>query len=412
MFGYFLDAHGDKAIIGAYGDDDNGDYSGSAYIFEYDGDSWTQQAHLKEGSGYNKFGLGVDIHNDYAIVGGDRKAYIYEKVDSTWTLQTTYYPEGETYIDLGRAVAITDTHAFTSSPYLDYNGVDSVGTIHILTRDGNSWSNPTEITVSDYHEYTRLGSHIETYGDDTLFVYALDGSFTTSLNGIGSVYVFKYDGTSWNQTQKIVPSDGVRADHFGNSIAVIDGYLAAGSPNHQDSLDQEGAIYLFENINDQWVEVEQIVSNQEDGRLGTWITSGEDFFFATGYTKCYDISPPASISISDINDPSLLTLTYNVSNGILSFDDTTGLTFIDGGDDSIIDDNNNSFVALQGSIDNINAALKTLRYIPNDSFYGDDTLTITAINPSEGLTTTFSRDINVLYVNKSPSLTNNTPPLP
>ena len=42
-FGYSVSVSGDYAVIGAYGDDDNGFLSGSAYIFERDGaGNWSE----------------------------------------------------------------------------------------------------------------------------------------------------------------------------------------------------------------------------------------------------------------------------------------------------------------------------------------------------------------------------------
>ena len=39
FFGQSVSISGDKAIVGAWGDDDNGSYSGSAYVFSFDGSS-------------------------------------------------------------------------------------------------------------------------------------------------------------------------------------------------------------------------------------------------------------------------------------------------------------------------------------------------------------------------------------
>ena len=45
-FGYSVSIDGDYAIVGAHHDNDNGDGSGSAYIFNRSGTAWTQQAKL------------------------------------------------------------------------------------------------------------------------------------------------------------------------------------------------------------------------------------------------------------------------------------------------------------------------------------------------------------------------------
>ncbi|ACF14664.1 hypothetical protein Ctha_2213 [Chloroherpeton thalassium ATCC 35110] len=45
-FGFAVSVSGDVAIVGAYGNDDDGDNSGSAYIFEKSGAAWPQTAKL------------------------------------------------------------------------------------------------------------------------------------------------------------------------------------------------------------------------------------------------------------------------------------------------------------------------------------------------------------------------------
>ena len=50
-FGYSVSISGDYAIVGAWGDDDNGVLSGSAYIFKRDDTSWTEQAKLLASDG-------------------------------------------------------------------------------------------------------------------------------------------------------------------------------------------------------------------------------------------------------------------------------------------------------------------------------------------------------------------------
>ena len=51
FFGTSVDINGNTAIIGAYQDDDNGKYSGSAYVFTRSGTSWNQQSKLLASDG-------------------------------------------------------------------------------------------------------------------------------------------------------------------------------------------------------------------------------------------------------------------------------------------------------------------------------------------------------------------------
>ena len=82
---------GDTALIGAPEDDDQGEDSGSAYVFVRDGTSWSQQAKLTAGDGaeYDQFGS-VSISGDTALVGapGDESAYVFVRGGTSWSQQS------------------------------------------------------------------------------------------------------------------------------------------------------------------------------------------------------------------------------------------------------------------------------------------------------------------------------------
>ena len=70
-FGYGVSTSGDHALIGAPNNDDGGLYSGSAYVFAWSGDSWTQQVKLAASDAveWDQFGISVSISGDYALIG-------------------------------------------------------------------------------------------------------------------------------------------------------------------------------------------------------------------------------------------------------------------------------------------------------------------------------------------------------
>ena len=74
-FGYSvsISSDGTTALIGAYTDDDKGADSGSAYVFKYNGTTWTQQSKLtaSDGATSDQFGYSVSISSDgtTALVG-------------------------------------------------------------------------------------------------------------------------------------------------------------------------------------------------------------------------------------------------------------------------------------------------------------------------------------------------------
>jgi hypothetical protein len=70
-FGHSVSVSGDVAVIGAWLDNDNGTDSGSAYVFRRDGAEWRQEQKLLAGDGApeDRFGLDVSVSGDVAVIG-------------------------------------------------------------------------------------------------------------------------------------------------------------------------------------------------------------------------------------------------------------------------------------------------------------------------------------------------------
>ncbi|APR88448.1 Thiamin-phosphate pyrophosphorylase [Minicystis rosea] len=88
-FGNSVAFLGDTAVIGDYLDDDNGDGSGSAYVFARSGSVWTQQQKLTaiDGSANDSFGMSVALSGDIVIIGayganGKGAAYVFTQQEA------------------------------------------------------------------------------------------------------------------------------------------------------------------------------------------------------------------------------------------------------------------------------------------------------------------------------------------
>lgn len=90
----------------------------------------------------------------------------------------------------------------------------------------------------------------------------------------GAVYVYEYDGQSWNQTQRLVAPTTTFDDRFGSSVAVSLGsgdtdFIAVGSP-WPDSM--TGRVWIFKRVNDGDWEFERTLEQddpQQDDQFGT-----------------------------------------------------------------------------------------------------------------------------------------------
>ncbi|MTI29216.1 FG-GAP repeat protein, partial [Xanthovirga aplysinae] len=97
-FGYSVSISGDQLVVGAYFDDDKGSSSGSAYLFEKPDGGWvgmneTAKLTASDGTAHDYFGAFVSISEDLVVVGAYGKdengvdsgsAYLFEKPEGGW----------------------------------------------------------------------------------------------------------------------------------------------------------------------------------------------------------------------------------------------------------------------------------------------------------------------------------------
>jgi len=97
-FAHGVSISGDTAMVGSFWDDDAGSKSGSAYVFTRSENTWTEQAKLtaSDAAAGDFFGHTVSITGDTAMVGGEGNddagsgsgsAYVFERSGNTWTEQ-------------------------------------------------------------------------------------------------------------------------------------------------------------------------------------------------------------------------------------------------------------------------------------------------------------------------------------
>jgi len=95
-FGYDIAFQGNRIVVGAVNDDDYGNNSGAAYVFENINGSWTETAKLTDSNSATQntasFGRSVAVDNDFIVIGNGQTtgpAYLFEYVPSSGWLKTT-----------------------------------------------------------------------------------------------------------------------------------------------------------------------------------------------------------------------------------------------------------------------------------------------------------------------------------
>ena len=116
--GFSVAVSGDTAVVGAPHDSDKGGVSGSAYVFVRNGTSWDQQAKLlaSDGFGGDSFGSSVAVSGDTVVVAahGDDdngnfsgSVYVFVRSGTSWSQQAKLLASDGTPLDALGASAVS-----------------------------------------------------------------------------------------------------------------------------------------------------------------------------------------------------------------------------------------------------------------------------------------------------------------
>ncbi len=246
FFGRSVAISGATAIVGAFDDDDNGSNSGSAYLF----DTTTGQQIAKllpdDGAAGDRFGQSVGISGVTAIVGAwfdddnghaSGSAYLFDI--TTGAQIAKLLPKDGTAEDFfGFRVAISGTTAIVGAWGDDDNG-NASGSAYLF--DTTTGRQIAKLLPDDGEVLDRFGFSVAISG-----ATAIVGADLDEDNGFTSGSAYLFDSTTGLQIAKLLPNDGAAGDHFGRSVAISGVTDIVGAPFDDDNGTDSGSAYLFD----------------------------------------------------------------------------------------------------------------------------------------------------------------------
>ena len=135
-FGHAVATDGERIAVGAYGDDDLGEKSGSVWILSREQGAWAFEAKLAapDGGTQKWFGYSLAIEGDRVLVGSPRDApqgpssgsvWAFERVDGAWAPRGKLHAiDGRAYDWFGYAIALAGDQAIVGAPGRDATRAD------------------------------------------------------------------------------------------------------------------------------------------------------------------------------------------------------------------------------------------------------------------------------------------------
>ncbi len=279
-FGWSVSLDGNRLAIGAMWADVGGNKNqGAVYLFNFKDNEWKQSTKIIaiDGAADDYFGRSVSLNNNRLIVGAhfadinnnnDQGAvYIFDFSGSSWIQSQKLTANDGNAGDLfGTSVVSNHNHIAIGSIMADSKNMNQ-GAVYIFDFNGSNWEQSQKLTANDGMTDDRFGTSID-INNKHLVVGAYRDDMDNAIDQ-GSAYVFEFNGSSWSQSQKFVADDGAISDRFGNAVALNNNRIAVGA-YYADigSNTNQGATYLFDFEGSSWIQSEKITA--DDGTVNEY----------------------------------------------------------------------------------------------------------------------------------------------
>ena len=268
QFGSAVALHDDTGVIGAFRDDDNGVDSGSAYVYSFGGanDPQVRKLLAPDGAADDEFGNDVGVRDDVTVIGAHHdddngsesgSAYVFRRDGKNWRWEQKLLPlDGASGDEFGSSVAITGAMVLLGAPGDDDLGENS-GSVYVFRFDGASWELSQKLHADDGAANAEFGVAVAAF-ENTVWI----GAPGDTHNGAraGAAYVFGYDGTRWTQAQKVLPADGSAGDEFGVAVGISANKAVVGAHLDDDRGTDSGSCYRFNLNGTNWVQIGKLLA--------------------------------------------------------------------------------------------------------------------------------------------------------
>ena len=212
-FGVNLSISGSYAAVSARYDDDMGSNSGSTYIFKRDGTSWSQQAKLlaSDGEEGDQFGS-VYLVDDKAFVGchldddngqNSGSVYLFKRSGSTWIEDRKILAtDGRNFDKFGSRITESRNRLIISASGKDVAEANC-GAIYVLKVEADQYVEEAIITPSDCEEDAIFGVAA---ADENYVLVGARNSDVMGLNS-GAAYIYHLKKEPHIQSVEDVPND-------------------------------------------------------------------------------------------------------------------------------------------------------------------------------------------------------------
>ena len=174
--------------------------------------------------------------------------------------------DGDVPDHFGASVSLSSDVAVIGARLDDDNGGNS-GAAYVFRFDPKTqrWVEEQKLLASDGIGGDFFGQSVAVQGDMAIIgAIGQDEACGPNCNA-GAVYVFRYDpkASTWIETQKLLVSDAMWGDSLGDSVSLVDDILVIGAHGTDDNGPTSGSAYVFrfDPKTSAWIEEQKLLAS-------------------------------------------------------------------------------------------------------------------------------------------------------
>ncbi len=261
QFGHAISISGNVAMVGAFNQDGClGSNCGAVYVYNFDGNNWLEVQTLKalDAASGDSFGRSVSVDGDRAVIGARLddctagiidcgSAYVFQFNGTTWEQeQKLTASDAESGDFFGASISMSGDTIVVGARAKDCMAVANCGAAYVFRFNGTTWIEEQKLTAPDAAAGDEFGRSVSTTGGVTVVSSFNDDCVGPGTN-CGSAYVYRFNGAMWSLDQKLIASDAADGDGFGQSVSMGGDAIVVGAilRNCNAGGGRCGAAYVF-----------------------------------------------------------------------------------------------------------------------------------------------------------------------
>ena len=234
---------------------------GAAFVFERIGSSWIEDQKVSpaNGTSFDAFGYALGIHAETLAVGAfgedffgtlnQGSARVYVRGDSGWQMKHLLTQPGATGNEgYGRSVSVAGDTIAVGSPYTHVDTKDDQGVVCISQSSRVGW-----IAQKATHGLTDgEGLGAETAMEGGALIASAPGAVHPSLAPAGAIYVYEEIADNWIDQERFLGGGDPDYD-YGSDVAISGSTVVVGEPDSGTSLyEYVGRVAIYQRPDTAW----------------------------------------------------------------------------------------------------------------------------------------------------------------